>query len=96
VNNSPINAKPHLSPPGHRWGFVQLRVQKTHPFILKQCPTIDTIPHPGECGELFTGCHRIENHINFEKYLQLQNPQALNSSKGCTSPHLCPGGGSRA
>ena len=29
--NAPINAKPHTTPPGHRWGFAQLIIQKTHP-----------------------------------------------------------------
>ena len=42
-NNAPINVKPHLPPPRHRWGFVQLVVQRTHPrsnYFL-QCPSLD-------------------------------------------------------
>ena len=30
-SNAPINAKPHPTLPEHRWGFVQLIIQKTHP-----------------------------------------------------------------
>ena len=41
--NAPINVKPHLPPPGHRWGFLQLVVQRTHPrgnYFL-QYPSLD-------------------------------------------------------
>ena len=30
--NAPTNVKPYPPPPGHRWGFVQLVVQRTHPM----------------------------------------------------------------
>ena len=53
-HNAPINVKPHLPPPGHRWGFVQLIVQRTHPrgnYFL-QCPSLDALNTLGQCGDL--------------------------------------------
>ena len=53
--NAPINVKPHLPPPGHRWGFVQLVVQRTHPrgnnFL--QCPSLDVPNTLEQSGDLY-------------------------------------------
>ena len=54
-SNAPMNVKPHLPPPGHRWGFVQLVGQRTRPMgnYFLQCPPLDSPNTLGQRGDLY-------------------------------------------
>ena len=56
-------------PQGHRWGFVQLVVQKTHPTgnYFLQCPSLDSLNTLGQRGDLYL-------YYAISVLLQLQNP----------------------